>query len=190
MAARGKAGQEHRTAGGGATGILADTVWPDDWLDLWPEVLAEAAVSTEELERALFGLLTDPLTEEVRLPAGPGASARTRRLTRSVLESWGLGGLGEVAEQLVSELLANVVRHTGGRSFGLRMTRRPGGVRIEVRDPSRALPCLIIGDPTDESGRGLQLVNLLADRWGADLMSRGKSVWFELRGRESAATPG
>jgi anti-sigma regulatory factor (Ser/Thr protein kinase) len=186
MAARDEAGQDHRTVGGGATGIITDTVWPDDWLDLWPEVLAEAAVTVEELERALLGLLTDPLTDEVRLPAGPGASATTRRLTRSVLESWGLGGLGEVAEQLITELLANVVRHTGGRSFGLRMTRRPGCVRMEVRDPSRALPCLIMGEPEDDAGRGLQLVNLLADRWGADLMSRGKSVWFELRVREPA----
>jgi anti-sigma regulatory factor (Ser/Thr protein kinase) len=172
----------------GAAGATAldpaapDAVCAGDWLDLWPDVLAEAAVTAEELDHALLGLLTDPLTDEVRLPAGPGSSSRARRLTRSVLESWGLGGLGEVAEQLVTELVANVVRHTGGRSFGLRVVRRQGGVRFEVRDPSRALPCLIMGDPEDDSGRGLQLVNLLADRWGADLMSRGKSVWFELRG--------
>ncbi|MFC1420224.1 ATP-binding protein [Streptacidiphilus cavernicola] len=160
----------------------AQTVLADDWLELWPEVLAEAAVTAEELDLALIGLLTDPTTDEVRLPAGPDSSSRARRLILSVLESWGLDGLGEVAEQLVSELIANVVRHTGGRSFGLRVARRQGGVRFEVRDPSRALPCLILGDPEDDSGRGLQLVNLLSDRWGADLMSRGKSVWFELRG--------
>jgi len=212
MAAWREAEREQLTVGVGVTGTLADTsppdvlaldamaseaavpgavaldpaaldaVCPDDWLDLWPEVLAEAAVTAEELDHALFGLLTDPLTDEVRLPAGPGSSSRARRLIRSALESWGLGGLGEVAEQLVTELVANVVRHTGGCSFGLRVVRRQGGVRFEVRDPSRALPCLIIGDPEDDSGRGLQLVNLLADRWGADLMSRGKSVWFELRG--------
>jgi anti-sigma regulatory factor (Ser/Thr protein kinase) len=182
MAARGEAEQQQLTVSGGATGALPDTVRPDEWLELWPGVLTDAVVTTEELHQALVGLLTDPQTDEVRLPAEPDASARARRLTRSVLASWGLNGLGEVAEQLVSELVANVVRHTGGRSFGLRVARRQGGVRFEVRDPSRALPCLIMGDPEDESGRGLQLVNLLADRWGADLMSRGKSVWFELRG--------
>jgi hypothetical protein len=187
MAARRELEAHHLTVGRGAAGTLAETVSPDDWLELWPDVLAEAAVTAAELDLALFGLLTDPLTEEVRLPAGPDCSARVRRLTRSVLESWGLGALAEVAEQLVSELVANVVRHTGGRSFGLRVIRRQGRVRFEVRDPSRALPCLIIGDPEDDSGRGLQLVNLLADRWGADLMSRGKSVWFELRVREASA---
>lgn len=187
MAALGEVEQHHPMVGDGALSTLAETVGPEDWLELWPDVLAEAAVTAEELDHALLGLLTDPLTDEVRLPAGPDSSARVRRLTRSVLESWGLGGLGEVAEQLVAEMVANVVRHTGARSFGLRVTRRTGGVRFEVHDPSRALPCLIIGDPEDDSGRGLQLVNLLSDRWGADLMSRGKSVWFELRGRETPA---
>ncbi|MEY9966277.1 anti-sigma regulatory factor (Ser/Thr protein kinase) [Streptacidiphilus sp. MAP12-16] len=180
MAARGETERHHSEASGGAVG----TVCSDDWPGLWPDTLAESATTSEELELALFGQLTDPLTDEVRLPSGPESSARARRLTRSALESWGLDGLGEVAEQLVAELVANVVRHTGGRSFGLRFVRRQGCVRFEVRDPSRALPCLIMGETEDDAGRGLQLVNVLSDRWGADLLSRGKSVWFELRARE------
>ncbi|MBF9067405.1 ATP-binding protein [Streptacidiphilus sp. NEAU-YB345] len=115
--------------------------------------------------------------------AAPGVTARARRLTLSALESWGLGGQGEVAEQLVAELVANAIRHTGGRSFVLRVLRGSGRVRVELRDPSRALPCLIKGDAEDESGRGLRLVDVLADRWGVDLLSRGKSVWFELKVR-------
>ncbi|QMU80613.1 ATP-binding protein [Streptacidiphilus sp. PB12-B1b] len=138
------------------------------------------------MERALFGQLIDPANDEVRLSAGPGSAARARRLTMSALESWGLGGHGDVAVQLVAELIANAVRHTGGRTFGLRLVRRQGCVRFEVRDPSRALPCLIMGEVDDEGGRGLQLVNTLAQRWGADLLSHGKSVWFELRVREAA----
>lgn len=144
-----------------------------------------AYASPEELELALFGRLVDPGNEEVRLASGPDSSAQARRLTMSALESWGLGGHGDVAVQLVAELIANVVRHTGGRTFGLRLVRRQGLVRFEVRDPSRALPCLIMGDLDDEGGRGLQLVNALAQRWGADLLSHGKSVWFELRVRET-----
>lgn len=175
------------TLAGADDSIVADRPG-DDWSDLWPESFTGAVGSPEERELALFGLLTDPLVDEVRLPSGSDSSARARRLVRSALDSWGLGGLAEVAEQLVAELIANVVRHTGGRSFGLRLARRQGFVRFEVRDPSRALPCLIIGDPEDDAGRGLQLVNLLADRWGADLLSRGKSVWFELRAREISGT--
>ncbi|MEZ0090605.1 ATP-binding protein [Streptacidiphilus sp. EB129] len=183
MAARGEAERQHSVT----VGTAAGTVWADDCPGLWPDDLLELSASPEELELALFGQLVDPATDEVRLPAGPESPARARRLIRSALESWGLGGLGETAEQLVSELVANVVRHTGGRSFGMRLVRRSGVVRFEVRDPSRALPCLIVGEPEDDAGRGLQLVNLLADRWGVDLMSRGKAVWFELRAREAAA---
>ena len=142
--------------------------------------------SPEELELALRDRLVDPATDEVRLSAGPGAPARARRLTVSALESWGLGGHGEVAAQLVAELIANAVRHAGGRTFGLRLVRRQGCVRFEVRDPSRALPCLILGDLEDEGGRGLHLVSHFSQRWGADLMSHGKAVWFELRVREAA----
>ena len=200
MAARGEGQQQHSATGGGATG----TAWPAPApaLDTPPAALPVAApdgepdvcggeqfASPEEFELALFGQLIDPLNDEVRLSAGPYSSARARRLTLSALESWGLGGHGEVAEQLVAELIANAVRHTGGRTFGLRLVRRQGCVRFEVRDPSRALPCLILGEPDDEGGRGLQLVDSLASRWGADLLSHGKAVWFELRVRENNAGP-
>jgi hypothetical protein len=61
------------------------------------------------------------------------------------------------------------------------MRRRPGWIRVEVRDPSRGLPCLIPVRETDISGRGLFLVAELSDRWGVDLLPRGKRTWFEMR---------
>ncbi|MFC5906725.1 ATP-binding protein [Streptacidiphilus monticola] len=121
--------------------------------------------------------------EEIRLPAETSSAQRSRRLVRSALESWGLGGQGEVVELLVGELVANAVRHAGGDDIGLRALRGQGRVRVEVRDLSRVLPCLIMGDVEDDNGRGLRIVDKLADRWGVDLLARGKSVWFELRVR-------
>jgi anti-sigma regulatory factor (Ser/Thr protein kinase) len=82
---------------------------------------------------------------------------------------------------LVSELVGNAVRHTGARTFGLRMLRRRGWIRIEVQDPSRGLPCLMPVHELDISGRGLFLVDKLSDRWGVDLLPRGKTTWFEMR---------
>ncbi|EST28373.1 hypothetical protein N566_22745, partial [Streptomycetaceae bacterium MP113-05] len=87
----------------------------------------------------------------------------------------------EHAVLLVSELVGNAVQHTGACRFGLRMHRRRGRLRIEVRDPSRGLPCLLPVTELDTSGRGLWLVDRLADRWGVDLLPRGKSTWFEMR---------
>ena len=128
----------------------------------------------------LFG---NPVDAEVRLPSRPESAATARRLTQCVvLRQWSLPAQTcEYAVLLVSELVGNAVRHTGARVFGLRMLRRRGWIRIEVRDPSRGLPCLMPVAEMDTSGRGLFLVDKLADRWGVDLLPRGKTTWFEMR---------
>jgi hypothetical protein len=42
------------------------------------------------------------------------------------------------------------------------------------------LPSAVDAGPTDESGRGLLLVNALADAWGTQPESPGKTTWFEI----------
>ncbi|WP_419997949.1 ATP-binding protein [Streptomyces boninensis] len=137
----------------------------------------------DETDLKSLDLCGNPSVDEVRLPSRPESAATARRLTESVcLGTWGLSAqLAENAVLLVSELVGNAVRHTGARTFGLRMLRRRGWIRIEVRDPSRGLPCLMPVREMDTSGRGLFLVDKLADRWGVDLLPRGKSTWFEMR---------
>ncbi|MFI6288250.1 ATP-binding protein [Streptomyces sp. NPDC051018] len=153
-------------------------------------------VTAIEDEQALksLELFGNPTEEEVRLPSRPESAATARRLTHSVVvRQWALSAqIAENAVLLVSELVGNAVRHTGARVFGLRMTRRPGWIRVEVRDPSRGLPCLLPVQPMDISGRGLFLVDKLSDRWGVDLLPRGKTTWFEMRvpQRHSASPPG
>jgi anti-sigma regulatory factor (Ser/Thr protein kinase) len=138
-----------------------------------------------EDERALkaIELFGNPTEAEVPLPSRPESAAAARRLTQIVvLRQWGLTPkMTEDAVLLVSELVGNAVRHTGARVFGLRMRRRRGWIRIEVRDPSRGLPCLMPVQEMDISGRGLFLVDKLSDRWGVDLLPRGKTTWFEMR---------
>ncbi|RMI32527.1 ATP-binding protein [Streptomyces triticirhizae] len=126
----------------------------------------------------------DPSLAEVLLPSEPASAGRARRLTRSQLGArWLLPDeLTENAVLLVSELVGNAVQHAGAAEFGLRIRRRRGWVRVEVRDPSRALPALLpVREMEVISGRGLFLVDTLADRWGVDLLPHGKSVWFEMR---------
>lgn len=140
---------------------------------------------TAEDERALkaMELFGDPTEAEVPLPSRPESAATARRLVQVVvLRHWGLtAATAEDAVLLVSELVGNAVRHTGARVFGLRMRHRRGWIRVEVRDPSRGLPCLMPVQELDVSGRGLFLVDHLADRWGVDLLPRGKTTWFEMR---------
>ncbi len=140
------------------------------------------AVEDERAQQALE-LFGNPTEAEVPLPSRPESAATARRLAQVVvLRQWGLTPkMAEDTVLLVSELVGNAVRHTGARVFGLRMRRRRGWIRVEVRDPSRGLPCLMPVQEMDISGRGLFLVDKLSDRWGVDLLPRGKTTWFEMR---------
>ncbi|MEU3662884.1 ATP-binding protein [Streptomyces sp. NPDC032940] len=140
------------------------------------------AVEDEHALKALE-LYGNPTECDVPLPSRPESAAIARRLAQVVaLRQWHLSPkVTEDTVLLVSELVGNAVRHTGARAFGLHMRRRPGRIRVEVRDPSRGLPCLMPVQETDISGRGLFLVDKLSDRWGVDLLPRGKTTWFEMR---------
>lgn len=58
---------------------------------------------------------------------------------------------------------------------------RGEGVRVEVADSSPAMPLAMTGDPLDDGGRGLVLVDAVTDEWG--VIKRwdggGKTVRFE-----------
>ncbi|MGK5531342.1 ATP-binding protein [Streptomyces sp. URMC 129] len=136
------------------------------------------------LTDAAWDLSADPSAGEVRLVSRPRSAGIARRLTQRQLQHhWMLPHeLTENAVLLVSELVGNAVQHAGAHVFGLRIRRRRGWIRIEVRDPSRALPCqLPVHAMPVTSGRGLFLVDTLSDRWGVDLLPHGKSTWFEMR---------
>jgi anti-sigma regulatory factor (Ser/Thr protein kinase) len=98
----------------------------------------------------------------------------------------------QTAGLLVSELATNVVRHTDAAEFVVEVEDLPddGLLRVGVTDTGRDLPVLRTPGPTSERGRGIQLVSVLADRWGARRVRDGgrKTVWFELRYVPDSAT--
>ncbi|MEV6331730.1 ATP-binding SpoIIE family protein phosphatase [Streptomyces sp. NPDC051909] len=110
--------------------------------------------------------------------AAPG---RARRLARRALARWDLEDLTDSVELLISEVVTNAVRYAE-RPVTLRLLRTDV-LRCEVGDDSPQLPRQRRARETDESGRGLFLVNRLARRWGATRLSGGKVVWFELATR-------
>lgn len=85
----------------------------------------------------------------------------------------------DVAVLLASETVTNAVRHGAG-DVSVHVGAAPGGLRVEVGDDSpdhgRALP----QDLDAEGGRGLSIVELLAERWGVRADPPGKVVWFEV----------
>ncbi|MFJ3806493.1 ATP-binding protein [Streptomyces sp. NPDC090073] len=90
----------------------------------------------------------------------------------------------ERAEHIVAELAANAALHgrVQGRDFLLALTldKAAGTLRIAVSDTRGECRPEIHPDqgPDDESGRGLLLVDALADRWGTEPRPpSGKTVW-------------
>ncbi|MFE6160087.1 ATP-binding protein [Streptomyces sp. NPDC056486] len=124
------------------------------------------------------------LRKEWELPflAEPEEVAALRRIVRLHLTQWGLPEVVEAAQLCVSELVANVITHVGPHTpTTFRLTMKDTCVRIEVSDPdTRALPTLLAAETNAESGRGMALLDAVADRWGVILRSDSKVTWCEL----------
>ncbi|MEV7678896.1 ATP-binding protein [Streptomyces sp. NPDC088341] len=122
----------------------------------------------------------------LRWSSHPSCVGLARMELRKVLANWGLSELEDSASLVVSELLANAVRHgriSSGREIETRYLPRLGAVRIEVYDSSPCRPAVRSLDPDALDGRGLILVAALADAWGVGVRddgAPGKVVWAEL----------
>ncbi|MEV4332988.1 ATP-binding protein [Streptomyces sp. NPDC049597] len=121
----------------------------------------------------------------------PLGARLARQLTLRQLDAWGFpqgSDASDTAALIVAELAANAVTHgrVPGRDFELRLTRSPDTLRIEVSDTrdERRPPrpdALAAPEPLADSGRGLLLVESLADRWAVlDRVPVGKTVRAEL----------
>jgi DNA-binding transcriptional MerR regulator len=118
---------------------------------------------------------------DVRVAATPHAPAEARRAIDDLAAD-----LDEDVRfnlrLLVSELVANSIRHAGPGEIHVGATLAPGFARVEVLDGGPGF------DPDDRPGEGfgLRLVDKLASRWGVEQSPRSCRVWFEVdrrRGR-------
>ncbi|WP_406447149.1 ATP-binding protein [Streptomyces sp. NBC_01613] len=136
--------------------------------------------------------------ETFRLPRHPASVGFARYRVRQHLATWGHDRGDEITERVVllaSELAANVVRHGPilERQFELAVTARAdGSCFIAVSDESSAQPVLrAVPTAEDEMGRGLHLVDQLAQTWGVRGRGRhGKTVWAVVRQPCSRAVAG
>ncbi|MFE9778234.1 ATP-binding protein [Streptomyces sp. NPDC005775] len=131
----------------------------------------------------------DPWSYELVFPHDPRGPRIARTTLRAVLGAHELTELSYRAELLTSELTTNSVRHSQGHA-GVRLQWRHPVLRVSVWDLSPDLPKpyrLAVGAEAEaEAGRGMAILELVADRWGGcaigegELGSGGKTVWFEL----------
>ncbi|ALC22554.1 ATP-binding region ATPase domain protein [Streptomyces pristinaespiralis] len=127
------------------------------------------------------------LQVQLEIGSDPSEVGRARRWARSRLLKSGMGDdepLAETLILLISELVTNAVVHTGCPAV-LRMlfgagAAEAGTVRVEVADVSACPPRPRHAQGEDTGGRGLELVDGLADRWGWQREGAGKSIWCEV----------
>ncbi|MFJ2305550.1 ATP-binding protein [Streptomyces sp. NPDC087787] len=139
-----------------------------------------------------------PLTAHLfamRFSSTPRGARLARRLCGHRLDAWGIpygSDAHDVVTLVAAELCANAVRHghVSGRDFHVLLTADPATatVRIEVSDTrGERLPAVppdngSTTDALEDCGRGLLLVEALADRWGCSPRAGGgpgKTVWAE-----------
>ncbi|MBB5812582.1 PAS domain S-box-containing protein [Streptomyces collinus] len=131
----------------------------------------------EAADRVLAALLPDSDGHDDELPAAPLDIARTelpatasavpagRSFVVETLAAWDCAHRADDVRLLVSEVLTNAVQHAEG-PVALHLRRTATELAVEVSDLSPQLPQPRLAAQDEESGRGLVLVDTLADSWG------------------------
>ncbi|MET7637161.1 ATP-binding protein [Streptomyces sp. NPDC005438] len=120
-------------------------------------------------------------TDRLRIEATPQAVPAARQHIRRVLKEWLLGPVVDEAALIVSELVTNGVRYSEAEFLTVALRRRGDVLVIEVSDPAGSLlPTMRDPGPEDCGGRGLHVVDALAERWGVRPHPGGKTVFAHL----------
>lgn len=122
------------------------------------------------------------------LPPHPIAAEQARILVRLALTAWDMPDLVDNALIITAELVANAVKL--GEVFQITASRQDGGVLIEVRDGSEAVPDRRRRTFDRVDGRGLLLVEACAKDWGWRFEEHGgKTVWATVGDHDPAPDP-
>ncbi|MFE5399467.1 SpoIIE family protein phosphatase [Streptomyces sp. NPDC056568] len=115
--------------------------------------------------------------------AEPERIATARQHLRDLLHDWPSEEQRDASVLLLSEMLTNVLVHTDADALLVaEVTGAPGErrIRVEVTDSGDDLPHKRRPGEMASSGRGLMLIELLADEWGVAPRGEGKSIWYEV----------
>ncbi|WP_158578407.1 ATP-binding protein [Spongiactinospora rosea] len=130
---------------------------------------------------------------KVMLPGSESSVPLARAFARALLEVHGYDGDEYAVLLVVSELVGNSVQHSdSGRVPDGRLWvafEQIGTVlHVTVADcgTEASVPGVRHADGDDQTGRGLALVELVAEKWGTDEITAGRSVWADLELKRSA----
>lgn len=111
----------------------------------------------------------------IELPAEAVSARRARHWVRDRIVGYGLEPLGDVVELLTVEVVTNAVLHAD-TPLRLHVQREGAGVQVEVHDGSTVPPHRHHFSRTATTGRGVGLLDELADEWGWRPEDGGKTV--------------
>lgn len=116
-----------------------------------------------------------------RLPLLPDRDAPglAREFVAEACRVWATPWWADPASLVASELVTNAIRHTGA-PFVLRLDRSPAGMTVAVEDRGGGEPRVVPAGERTVGGRGLAIVERLADDWGSTVGAGGKTVWARL----------
>ena len=123
--------------------------------------------------------LARSVLRELAVQPDPEAIGEVRSFVAEVCREWGLETSSDTAVLLASELATNAVRYARTPVI-VWLGRRPDRIVLSVEDASPESAVRRSAGSLDEGGRGLQIVDALAQRWGEKEVPRGKLVWAEL----------
>jgi hypothetical protein len=123
-----------------------------------------------------------PLASRLELGPLPTAVPCARLHTKVILQEWGLAHMADEAELIVSELTTNALKaslsFTETQPIVLHLLASSERLLMQVWDALPTAPAPRPHAPDAETGRGLEIVSLLSDRWGFYCPhSGGKTVW-------------
>jgi anti-sigma regulatory factor (Ser/Thr protein kinase) len=116
-----------------------------------------------------------------RFACAPQAPGVVRRFVSDTLRGWGLDELIDDSALVAAELATNAVAHAHS-DVTVFLSQRPHGVRLVVGDANPTLPSIRAPAQLGRGGRGLRIVDAIADRWGYERTPDGKRVWADISG--------
>jgi hypothetical protein len=117
-----------------------------------------------------------------------GAARRSRELITEACARWDLPELAGPGHIVVTEMVNNVVAHAH-TAMTVLLARHGDTMSVAVRDHSVSVPHFT-GPvaPTSYGGRGLLLIDSVAERWGSLALAGGKVVWAVLQDEEKPSS--
>jgi anti-sigma regulatory factor (Ser/Thr protein kinase) len=153
-------------------------------------ILSECLTGTEQKDDVALVVVRRDLVDEAPRSPAPPTTRHERRFepTRAAVSAArefsavaaGVSGTDrDDVELITSELVTNATLHGTGEVI-VRIERGSSLIRIEVFDDGSDTPLRRHPEPHEEGGRGLGIVEMIADGWGVTHDTSGKWVWAEL----------